>query len=205
MGDVVPEKLRKLTKPYIHFVSEVGPENALKWGYWHGRSYPLSLEHFWNRWGKHMLPEDQLKLPPEKREAPTWVVNVAAGETLESEMHADRVSDGLELQEVVVERDERWSSLVARIERLEKLSQVVVSNELIELVTLLRAAYTIRFVDKGVVRVLGPFSLENAMYVVDALVARGYQRSELTDVPDYDVLADRIDQLEQRLREAINQ
>ncbi len=86
----MPERFCRRTVPMIHFVSEVGPENARKWGYRPGREYPFSLDHFVNQWGVHLLPESQLAEPPERREAPTWIGPVHTGWTLAAEMQQQR-------------------------------------------------------------------------------------------------------------------
>lgn len=93
MGEQVPMKLRKRTLPRTHFVSEIGPENATKWGKRLDGTYPIDpdFEHFWNRWGKHRLPDDVLKDEWFKREAPTWRGPVHEGWTIEAEMEEDRL------------------------------------------------------------------------------------------------------------------
>ena len=86
MGEIVPIELRERTIPMTHFVADLGPENAFKWGYQEGVTYPLNLDCFWNRYGKHMFDEETLKKPPHKRKTPTWRGNIAKGWTLEDEM-----------------------------------------------------------------------------------------------------------------------
>ena len=90
MWEVFPIQFRLRTTPRIHFVCDISPENAFKWGYNPYREYPFPLDEFVTRWGFFKLPEDQLALPPEKREAPTWLGPVHEGWTLENEMAADR-------------------------------------------------------------------------------------------------------------------
>lgn len=92
MCSQVPPELTHKTLPPVHFVTEVGPENAQKWGWRHGQEYPLSLDHFVNRWGSHWLTEGERAKPPEKREAPTWVGPVYMGWTLEKEIEEIRAA-----------------------------------------------------------------------------------------------------------------
>jgi hypothetical protein len=82
----MPTEFCHRTMPPIHFVSEVGPENARKWGYRHGQEYPIPLDTFVNQWGKHKLPQEILDMPAHEHEAPTWVGPVHEGYTLEGEM-----------------------------------------------------------------------------------------------------------------------
>lgn len=82
----MPEHFCRRTVPKVHFVSEIGPENAQKWGYVDGVDYPWSFDHFINQWGVHKLPEEELAKPAKKREAPTWIGNLDDGWTLEKEI-----------------------------------------------------------------------------------------------------------------------
>lgn len=86
MCEQMPEKYCRRTSPKIHFVSEVGPENAFKWGFQDGVEYPWSMDYFINQWGIHELPDEVLEKELFKREAPTWIGPVHEGWTLENEM-----------------------------------------------------------------------------------------------------------------------
>lgn len=97
MGEQVPEKFRQRTTPPVHFVSEAGPENATKWGFRHGYEYPFSLDHFANRWGIHLLPEDELAKEPKDREAPTWRGPIHEGWSIEQEIAELRAERNEEL------------------------------------------------------------------------------------------------------------
>lgn len=90
MCGIVPEHLCRRTFPPVHFVSEVGPENAKKWGKRVNEEYPFPLEEFINQWGKHRLPDDILAKDKKEWEAPTWVGPIHEGWTLEKEMEAIR-------------------------------------------------------------------------------------------------------------------
>lgn len=84
IATVIPEKYRNRTIPATRMLSEVGPENAEKWGWrGNGQPYPLPMDKFVNRWGVHDLPEGE-------SEAPTWVCNYAAGESIEKEIQQAR-------------------------------------------------------------------------------------------------------------------
>ena len=143
MCGIVPEHLCRRTFPPVHFVSEVGPENAKKWGKRVGQEYPFSLEEFVNQWGKHTLPEDELAKAPAEREAPTWVGPVHEGWTLENEMKELR--DQYEESEIIKQNggvlvlgadDNYWDTLntallrssddntKSRIEELTKLKEL---------------------------------------------------------------------------------
>jgi hypothetical protein len=203
MSTVIPADLLRRTKPFIHFVSELGPENAFKWGWQHNRTYPLSLEHFYNQWGKHLLPQDQLALPPDKREAPTWVVNEAAGETLEKEWQEYRKSKALQDYGVSVEVNNRWAMLFGRYEKLERIASEL--NLAMFDLSMFRSTYAVRVDDpkKGTID-LGVMDFVNAMNTYDALAARGYLKEGLTGLPSYDNLNDILLQYEAKIKEMSN-
>lgn len=199
MAEVVPFEMRSLTRPFIHFISEIGPENAFKWGYVRGRQYPLSFDHFYNQWGKHLLPEDQLALPVDKREAPTWVVNVAEGDTLEKEYERHKRKETLESNGIVVEADNRWVRVVQRIENLARIGGEVL-EEINDLVIMVRTVYSLSVKVEDGDKTFGPLDYVNYMYATDALTSRGYDRSTLTSLPDYDTIVSMIERIEEKLR-----
>lgn len=92
MVEQMPAELRERTIPAVHFVTEVGPENAQKWGWQDGVEYPFSLDVFVNYWGVHTLPEEELAKKPHKREAPTWYGPKHLGWTVDKEVEAQRAA-----------------------------------------------------------------------------------------------------------------
>lgn len=86
----MPERYCNRTIPRVHFVTEVGPENARKWGWRPNVQYPFPLDEFINQWGVHKLPPEELAKDPKKWEAPTWVGPKHLGWTLEKEMEEQR-------------------------------------------------------------------------------------------------------------------
>lgn len=85
MGGMIPEKYCLRTVPKVHMVTNVGPENAYKWGHQDGKEYPFSMEEFVNEWGVFRLPASELEKPQEKREAPVWIGPMHEGWSLETE------------------------------------------------------------------------------------------------------------------------
>ncbi len=81
MGEIMPDELCERTTPKTHFVTNLGPENAKKWGKNPYREYQLPLDEFVNQWGVFPLPEGA-------EEAPTWTGDESQGWTLEKETQA---------------------------------------------------------------------------------------------------------------------
>lgn len=78
MGSIMPDEYCERTSPRTHFVTNLGPENAKKWGYNPYQNYPLPLDKFINQWGAFHLPEGE-------KEAPTWIGPEHEGWTLAQE------------------------------------------------------------------------------------------------------------------------
>lgn len=76
MGSIMPEEYCERTTPKTHFVTNLGPENAKKWGYNPHRDYALRTDIFINQWGV---------FPTTQTEAPTWIGPEHKGWTLEAE------------------------------------------------------------------------------------------------------------------------
>ena len=171
MGEQVPLSLRQRTIPPIHFVSEMGPENARKWGYRHNQPYGLPLNVFYNRWGKFELEDGQT-------EAPTWVVNVAAGETLENEIAAMRIKQQIEEQGVHVSRQAKWHDVE---QRLREYASHIDEFKYID------GVFTLRYLDKNnQERCVEGLRFSDYLTAVDILVSRGYDRRLLTQLPSYE-------------------
>lgn len=81
IATIIPDAALNRTLPKTRMLSEVGIENANKWGYrgTEGYVYPLPHNKFVNRWGVHDLPEGA-------EEAPTWVCDESRGESIEKEI-----------------------------------------------------------------------------------------------------------------------
>lgn len=187
MGDVMGEDLRHSTQPFVHFVSDSGPENAFKWGWSESGEYPLSLTHFWNRWGKFELPQSELDKPAHKRKTPTWRVNEAAGETVESEYQQAMQKEKAETVGAVVEINTRWAILVEEYDKAVDLAGKYASVALD--LAFMKASYTLSYkTESGAVREVGPLNFVNFMNAVDHLVLKGYSRRELTTLPTWEDL-----------------
>lgn len=168
-----------MTTPMIHFVTEVGPENAQKWGYRHGREYPLPLDTFVNQWGEHRLPDSELEKPPEKREAPSWVGPVHLGWTLEKEMAEQKAARaqlfmmnqmGATVTTEAVGAE--WYELSDMLRELETLAGEMVM--VLRGMSDLRKPRTIRYVtEDNNVKVIGPLAFAEHMLAISALLQRG--------------------------------
>lgn len=86
MCSQMPDYLLEQTTPNITFTTELGPENAQKWGKRFDREYPVPLEEFVNQWGRFKLPEAEMSKPVDRWEAPSWKGDESNGWTLEGEI-----------------------------------------------------------------------------------------------------------------------
>jgi hypothetical protein len=125
MDEQVPDELCRQTNPKIYFRSCVGPENSKKWGYVPGKDYPLSMNHFYNQWGKHEMPEGE-------EEAPVWRVNQAAGETIESDNVVAEKEDEPAQAVVIPGVNSEWSSLYQQFEPLATALTQVMSDHVLK-------------------------------------------------------------------------
>jgi hypothetical protein len=177
----VPKELTHRTIPAVHFVTEVGPENAQKWGWRHEMEYPFPLDEFVNQWGCHKLDEKDLAKDPKEREAPTWRGPVHEGWTLENEMNeqkaqrarlliADETMTGAVEAEPV---GKEWAELSNIMEKFDDTLKAMAYIG-VDLKTHRQPAH-IKYRTDDDLKIVGPLTFTERMVASQVLTHKGHQ------------------------------
>jgi hypothetical protein len=205
LGTQVPESLLNRTNPPMRFLSEVGPENAFKWGWQNDQEYPFPLDEFVNRWGVHKLDETELAKEPKDREAPTWRGPYHQGYTLEAEIEevrAKRKAKGLDEEKetiISIAPIERWHDFKKIVDQLHVINTDL--SKVDQRFLSMQVPREIIFGDKT----LGPFDFPSAMVVGQELAHKGHDHdfyfNALKEVTDLEQFFTRMESLSTAYRE----